>query len=170
MSYTRQQIASACQSYGSQVGPLPANIDGAQLLWALSGNESSFGANCTPRHEPAYDVGGFIYEAHTLDAERLRTLVEQFGSLAASSFGPWQIMFVNCPPNYIPEDMNNLDKAAVATLLFLNRQLNRFRPSTLELIGAIWNGGNPGALQRPEVQVYADRLERNYAVPLPEAA
>ena len=161
MSYTRQQIASACQAYGSQVGPLPANIDGAQLLWAIAGNESSFGANCTPRHEPAYDEGGRYAD---------EALLAQFGSAAAYSYGPWQIMFVNCPPNYIPEDMNDLDKAAVATLLFLNRQLNRFRPSTLELIGAIWNGGNPGALQRPEVQVYADRLERNYAVPLPEVA
>lgn len=160
MSYTRQQIAAACQSYGSQVGPLPANIDGAQLLWALAGNESSFGANCNPRHEPAYDVGGRYADD---------ILLARFGSAAACSYGPWQIMFVNCPPNYTPEDMDNLDKAAVATALFLEKQLNRFRPSTLAQIGAIWNGGNPGALQRPDVQIYADKLERNYTVPMESA-
>lgn len=170
MNFTRLQIADACRAYGSQITGLPEGVDGVQLLWAMSGNESSFGANCTPRHEPAYDLGGFIYEANTPDAQRLRNLVEEFGSLAASSFGPWQIMFINCPPNYIPSDMDDLDKAAVATVLFLNRQLNRFKPSTLRSIGAIWNGGNPGALKRPEVQVYADRLERNYAVPLMEIA
>lgn len=160
MNYTRQQIASACQSYGSQVGPLPANLNGAQLLWALAGNESSFGANCTPRHEPAYDEGG-----RYADAE----LLAQFGSAAAYSYGPWQIMFVNCPRNYSPSDMYDLDKATVATVLFLNRQINRFRPVTLRYLGAIWNGGNPGALELPDVQIYADKLERNYTVPMESA-
>lgn len=161
MNFTRLQIADACRAYGPQLTELPYGVDGVQLLWALSGNESSFGANCTPRYEPAYDVGGRYADAD---------LLARFGRAAACSYGTWQIMFVNCPPNYVPSDMNDLDKAAVATVLFLNRQLNRFRPSTLRSIGAIWNGGNPGALQRPEVQVYADRLERNYAVPLMEIA
>lgn len=161
MNFTRLQIADACRAYGPQLTELPYGVDGAQLLWALAGNESSFGANCAPRHEPAYDVGGRYADAD---------LLARFGRAAACSYGPWQIMFANCPSHYIPEDMNDLDKAAVATVLFLNRQLNRFRPSTLRSIGAIWNGGNPGALKRPEVQVYADRLERNYAVPLMEIA
>lgn len=161
MNFTRQQIADACRAYGAQLTDLPDGVDGAQLLWALAGNESSFGANCTPRYEPAYDVGGRYADA---------ALLARFGRAAACSYGPWQIMFGNCPTNFIPSDMEDLDKAAVATILFLNRQLNRFRPSTLRSIGAIWNGGNPSALQRHEVQVYADRLERNYAVPVMEVA
>lgn len=161
MNYIRQQIATACRSYGSQITGLPDGVDGEHLLWALSGNESSFGANCAPRHEPAYDVGGRYANA---------ALLARFGHAAACSYGPWQIMFVNCPPNFIPEDMDNLDKAAAATILFLNRQLTRFRPSTLELIGSIWNGGNPLALSSVRVQHYADELVRNYAVPLLEVA
>ena len=158
MNFTRLQIADACRAYGPQLTELPYGVDGVQLLWALSGNESSFGANCTPRYEPAYDVGGRYADAD---------LLARFGRAAACSYGTWQIMFVNCPPNYVPSDMNDLDKAAVATILFLNRQLNRFRPSTLELIGAIWNGGNPLALSSFRVQHYADELVRNYAVPMP---
>lgn len=160
MDYSRQQIAAVCESYGGQVAPLPAGVTGPQLLWALSGNESSFGANCTPRYEPAYDTGGRYADA---------ALLARFGRAAACSYGPWQVMFVNLPSNFTPADMDDLDKAAAATIIFLNRQLNRFSPPTLRSIGAIWNGGNPGALQRPEVQDYANELERNYAILMEEA-
>ena len=160
-NFTRAQVSIACSHYGSQLENVPQGLDGSRILWAIAGNESSFGENCAPRYEPAYGPGGRYFSPSTY---------EKFGKLGCSSLGVWQIMFVNCPSNYVPSDMDDLDKAAVATVLFLNRQLNRFRPSTLRSIGAIWNGGNPGALQRPEVQVYADRLERNYAVPLMEIA
>lgn len=157
MDYTRSQIAQACAEYGHEVGPLPVGVDGAQLLWAISGNESSFGANCTPRHEPAFDVGGPYADAK---------LLEKFGSAAACSYGPWQIMLANCPDNYTPADMNDLDNAAIATILFLNKQLNRFTPSTLAAIGAIWNGGNPHALEHPAVLEYAHKLQTNFTVPM----
>lgn len=161
MNYTRQQIADVCRAYGPQLTDLPDGVDGAQLLWALAGNESSFGANCTPRYEPAYDAGGRYADAG---------LLAQFGRAAAMSYGPWQIMFVNCPRNYSPADMYDLDKASVATVLFLNRQLNRFRPVTLRYLGAIWNGGNPGAINIPAVAQYAERLAENYSVPMMELA
>ena len=78
LNFTRQQIADACLAYGPQLTELPYGVDGAQLLWALSGNESSFGANCTPRYEPAYDVGGRYADAD---------LLARFGRAAACSYG-----------------------------------------------------------------------------------
>ena len=56
--WSTQQLAAQCRTSGILVGPLPSSISGVQLLWALAGNESSFGADCSPRHEPAFDVGG----------------------------------------------------------------------------------------------------------------
>lgn len=153
--FTREQIAQACRM--AQVGPLPSGVDGPQLLWAISGNESSFGFNCTPRYEPAFDRGGPYFDA---------AMINRFGRAAACSFGPWQIMFANCPSDYTPEDMADLTKATFATVQFLNHQLSRFEPTSLASIAAIWNGGNPGAIVKPQVAAYAAKLEANYLVPM----
>jgi hypothetical protein len=159
MDYTRKQISDACREYGSKLENLPQNIDGPQLLFAISGNESSFGANCTPRYEPAYDTGGIYADT---------AFLARFGRLAACSLGPWQIMFANCPPNFTPESMQFLSNCAVATAAFLSRQLARFEPTSLASIAAIWNGGNPGAIVKPQVAAYAAKLAENYLVPMVE--
>jgi hypothetical protein len=153
--FTRAQIAQACQ--GMQLGPLPEGISGPQLLWAISGNESSFGLNCTPRYEPAFDRGGPYFDA---------AMINRFGRAAACSYGPWQIMFANCPPNFTPDSMQFLSNCAFATMAFLNRQLARFEPTSLASIAAIWNGGNPGAIAKPQVAAYAAKLAENYLVPM----
>ena len=56
-NFTPKQVADQCRISGPDLAGLPRGVDGAQLLWAMAGNESSFGVNCTPRHEPAFDVG-----------------------------------------------------------------------------------------------------------------
>lgn len=152
-----QQLAGVCRKYGPSLGPLPPDIDGILLLWAISGVESSFGRNLTPRHEPAYDVGG-RYATHP----PIPHLLQQYGRAAACSYGPWQLMLPyagGCSPT----DMDDPDKAALATVSFLNADLRRFQPATLDIIGAIWNAGHPR-----DDPAYTGKLEASYAVPIPD--
>ena len=136
-NFTRQQVAAICAQYGSQVGPLPPGVDGAQLLWALSGVESSFGADCQPRHEPAFDVGG-MYATHY----PMPGLLRCWGSAAACSYGPWQLMLCNAPSSCPPSGFDVLDTAAFATVGFLNSKLRQWKPQTLAQIGDCWNAGH----------------------------
>ena len=161
--FTKAQIAAACTQYGPTVAPLPDGVDGTQLLWAMSGNESSFGANVTPRHEPAFDVGG-VYGA----SAQMAPLLAKYGSAAACSYGPWQIMFPNAP-GATPESFNDLDFAATASVAFLNKLLTRFHPQTLGDIGSCWNAGHIQNPYSAQVQTYVDRLTQNYAVPLAQS-
>lgn len=155
MRYTRAEISRVSRIYGNLVEGLPLDLDGPQLLWAIAGVESSFGANSRAVFEPAYGPTGRY--AHAINWER-------YGKVSASSLGPWQLMFVNCPPHFVPGDMEDLDKAAAATVWFLNRQIKRFKPQNLATIGAIWNGGNPHARRLTVVQDYIRKLERAYRV------
>lgn len=163
MNYTHEQIAAQCQASGTDLWPLPDGVTGAQLLWAISGNESSFGADCDPRHEPAFDAGG-IYG----DGPVMKPLIAKFGSAAACSYGPWQLMFCNAPSGWMPDDMNDLAKAARATVLYLNRFLTRFYPSSLAGIGECWNAGHTMDIPTPGVARYVADLAKNYAVPMSE--
>lgn len=95
-SIPRQVVAALCHENGSKL-PLAGTsdgtgraIDGVRLLWAIAGNESSFSDNCTPRHEPANDVGGYYYDR----SSAVRKAVQQ-GSDAACSYRPWQVMLIN---------------------------------------------------------------------------
>jgi hypothetical protein len=156
--YTRAEIIRACRTYGSQIEGLPEGIDGAQLLWAISGNESSFGANARAMYEPAYGPNGRY--AHPQNWAK-------YGKPSASSLGPWQLMYVNAPPGYTPADIqDDLDTAAKVSVWFMNKQIARFKPMNLATIGSIWNGGNPHAWKHEPVQVYIKKLERNYQVPM----
>jgi hypothetical protein len=162
MGFSQEQIAAQCRISGPQLAPMPVGVDGAQLLWAISGNESSFGANIAPRHEPAFDVGG-IYGANP----PMPALLAEYGSGAACSYGPWQLLFCNAPAGYAPSDMSDLGKAAAATVAFLHRLLARWTPATLAGIGECWNAGHP--MQNPSAGVarYVAQLTANYAVPMP---
>lgn len=155
-NFTTAEIASQCKLSGPQVGPLPAAVSGAQLLWAMAGNESSFGIRCTPRHEPAFDVGG-AYATHA----PMPALLAKYGSYAACSYGPWQILLANAA-SYTPTDFSELASAAAATIAYLNQQLRAFRPQTLAAIGSIWNSGGPNHQDIPAVARYIAALEQNY--------
>lgn len=167
MNFTRQQIADACRAHA---GDLDASLldgyDAAQLLWAICGNESSFGANCSPRHEPAFDVGG-TYAAAPAQA----ALLKAFGSLGACSYGPMQVMLVNAPAGYSPNDFDDVDKAIAAGAYALGRLLAHNKPTTLAQIGACYNGGHvPSGIWPVGLHNYANQLIQNYAEPMPEAA
>ena len=159
--FTKQQVAAACVQYGPKVALLPDGVDGAQLLWAMSGNESSFGANVTPRHEPAFDAEGAYGQGLVM-----KPLLTEYGSAAACSYGPWQVMFCNVQPA-TPASFANVDFCASVSVAFLNKLLARFKPQTLGDIGSCWNGGHIQKPYSPQVQVYVDRLIANYKVPLP---
>lgn len=129
-------LAQLCKTYGPQLN-VPPSLNGAQLLWALSGNESSFGSNCNPRHEPGYCP---IMHGHYAPA--IATLTRDFGCLAHCSYGPWQIMACNAS-GFTPLDLLDPDKAAHATVNFLNREiLGRQKATTLEQIADAYNSGN----------------------------
>jgi hypothetical protein len=159
--FTREQIADVCRMYGPAVAPLPAGVDGAQLLWAISGNESSFGANITPRHEPAFDVGGIYGQS-----AQMKPLLAKYGAAAACSYGPWQLMFCNAPIGATPQDFDMLDTATIYSVQFLKYLLNRFKPQTLGDIGSIWNAGHVQNPYSPQVQAYVNRLTENYSIPI----
>lgn len=158
MNFTRSEVAGKCVQYGPQVGPLPSGVEGAQLLWGMSGVESSFGANCTPRHEPAFDIGG-VYGSHA----PMPQLLALYGSpAAASSYGPWQVMLCNTA-GMAPADFDDIDQAVQASITYLNSELRRFKPQSIAEVGEVWNAGHitpdPG---------YVAKLTANYAVPIPE--
>ncbi|HTV07801.1 MAG TPA: hypothetical protein VMD97_01995 [Candidatus Aquilonibacter sp.] len=154
--FSRQEIADVCRKLGGTVGPLPSHIEGWQLLWAITGNESSFGADCTPRHEPAYDVGG----EYSRDPSQAH-LLALYGPAAACSYGPMQVMLVNAPPCTTPESFDDLETAMRAGIYALNRMLQRFQPQSVAQVGFCWNGGHIANLN-PEVQAYGLRLTKKY--------
>jgi hypothetical protein len=153
-NFTTAQMIAACVRYGSQIGPLPAGVDGAQLLWALAGNESSFGANCQPRHEAAFDVGG-AYATHA----PMPIWLERYGSAGACSYGPLQLLLCNAPLTFGPSSFDDLNLAVQASIGFLNVLLRQYKPQSLAEIGECWNAGH--ICPDP---AYVAKLAANYAV------
>ena len=157
--WPREAVLMQCKNYAPLV-PLMEGIEPARLLAALAMNESSLGANSGPRHEPAWDVGG----KYASDPEQAK-LLSLYPYFAACSFGPWQIMFYNCS-GYTPTELNtDLSLVTRATISYLSRQIQRWKPSTIQAIGEIWNHGSPvrpPAVASPGVQLYCKDLAGNY--------
>lgn len=161
MNNAIEVVANLCRGYAGMLW-LPPGVDDGQLMWAISGNESSFGANCAPRHEPAFDKGG-IYGNSAI----MNPLLAKFGSAAACSYGPWQMMFCNAPDGTTPDAFNDIAVAFRLSAGFLNQRLAKYRPSSLADVGEIWNGGHPMMTPSAQVASYVQRLSQNYAVPIP---
>lgn len=164
MNYSREEVARMCRARGGTLW-LPPGIDGPKLLWALSGCESSFGANCTPRHEPAYDVGG-AYAKNPAQAK----LLEQYGRAGACSYGPWQIMLVNCQPGASPEAMAQIERCGLETSVFINRRI--LKAEKAQTVAAIAEAYNSGRWQWDEVpagvqQYAADCVKYYESEPMP---
>jgi hypothetical protein len=112
---------------------------------AIASNESSLGADCGPRHEPAYEAGGAVWARKAMAP--LLSLYPPVGeppqSPAACSYGPWQMMFLNCPgasPEILLSDLE-------ACAGFFVKQFNSYvegaqHAVTLEEIGEVWNMGH----------------------------
>ena len=140
----------------------PAGIDGAKLLWAIAGNESAFGEDINPRHEPAYcpnENGRF--------ARNIAGLSTMWGCWAHCSYGPWQLMFCNSNGVSPLTMANDCAAALYQTISFLNSYIfGRLGAKTIEQVGHAYNFGElpePGA---PE-DSYVTKLKLNYGVPIP---
>jgi hypothetical protein len=167
------ELADLCRKHGPDfnvsgcTGPDLLPLDPAKALWAIAGKESSFGLNMKPRFEPAYFVGGRYYQK----SQDVRNWIKAYGTLGASSFGPWQILSVNAQPFTPPDLLNDMDACATATVKFLNRFVITDRHAMdLEEIARTWNSGSPYGTTFdpkyvPEVFGYY-----NAPMPAPEAA
>lgn len=134
--FDQTSVARACRQWGTMLH-VPDEIDGPKLLWALSGCESSFGANCKPRHEAFYHD---LAEKGT--NAQLAALTKQFGCDAHSSFGPWQLLLINASATVRPEDFANINRAAMETALFINRRIiDHEKAQTVEQIAMAYNSG-----------------------------
>lgn len=155
-------VAAQCRALAPQLKNIPPGVEPANLLWAICGNESSYGVDCTPRHEPAYDAGG-AYAASPAQAPLLRL----YGPAAACSYGPMQVMFCNAQPGVRPDDFSDLATGIRAGVFALNALLARFKPERIAEVGYCYNGGhilNPN----PAAKAYGARLAGRYlTTPLP---
>jgi hypothetical protein len=144
MNFAKADVLIACNENGPSLKLDPiAQLDGRGVMAAIASNESSLGLNCGPRHEPAYDVGGFLAQG-----KGQRLLLQQFGQAAACSYGPWQMMF----DNFTTEDPGVLEtQLTVCALEFVDffnsyvigvRHAVSLNAVSLADIGEVWNRGH----------------------------
>jgi hypothetical protein len=166
-SFPKADVLAACAKYGPQL-KVPTGLDGERLMVALASNESSLGANCGPRHEPAYDVGGTVWASSPAQ----RALVAQYGRLGASSFGPWQTMLINCPAATPAQLETDISACAAAFVAFFNSYVAHQQSANVAQIGQIWNCGHIYRTSNPPpgvVQYCAD-LQKAYNLSVKQSA
>jgi len=153
----KSAIADLCLRYGPLIRNLPQGLDGPTLMLAIALNESIGQKDgmlyYPPRHEPAYDAGGKYCKGEQAE------LVKEYGAIAASSIGPWQVMACNAK-GFKPTELTDTDKCAHAFLGFINRELARQKPLNLRAVGDMYNSGNWRDLIVPAE--YCIRLQANY--------
>lgn len=155
--FTRDQIADACRKWGPRL-LVPAGIDPVRLLWAISGCESSFGLNCKPRHEPYYH--GLAVSGKNLQLVQLTAL---YGCDAHSSFGPWQILLVNCSQGTKPEDFTDIDRCAQESVTLINARIIKHESAaTVAEIADAYNSGDWHDAQSAAVQRYVTDCQHYY--------
>ncbi len=153
MNLAPDKLLALCKQYGPAIKNLPASIDGARLLWALSFNESSNGRNIAPRHEQGYCYGGRHFDGRATG---------EFGCLAHMSFGPWQIMAANAKGFTPLELLEDPEKCAQATVGMMSRIFETAGVISLGLIAKLWNG--------PAVPpAYVQALQHYYTLGMPGA-
>lgn len=142
MNESRQSVATACQRHGKDLtlpGPGAGDLftrDGANILWAFAGAESTFGDDTAPRHEAAYCRGGKYFDAG---------LTNKWGCLAHCSYGPWQVMFANYPPGFDPPMILAGALAVELNIAQAVKRLNlalRQGANTLADLADAYNSGN----------------------------
>ena len=155
MMVSRALVASLCRKYGAQLYGLPG-IDGGRLMWALAGNESTFGMDPNPRHEPSYCAGGKYFS---------EALTASWGCFAHCSYGPWQLMFANVTPGISPLVLaTDPEMCARMSMRFLQVWvLGTNRAKSLAEIGEVYNAGHI-----TQDAGYVGKLTVNYDVAMPE--
>ncbi len=161
VQFTQDEVAAACRRVGVSLAlPAGSGLDGAKVLWALSGVETGFGLNCMPRHEKGYCTGK--YSLHPT----IVTLTKRWGHAAHSSFGVWQVMLGNLGPNASPESFDTAVGCAEIAVTHINANILRGCTAiTLAQIADAYNSGNFRDAIVPEVYIAA--VARNYLVPMP---
>lgn len=161
-NFTEREVANECWRWGRYLW-VPDSISGPHLLWALGGCESSFGLNCQPRHEAAYCTGAY---SHT---PQIVKLTGDYGHGAHCSYGPWQILLVNCGSDPAPHDLMDISRAAMETVTFINRRILKGEKAiTVAEIADAYNSGDWRDRIVPEKYI-ADCLEYYGHKPLPGA-
>jgi hypothetical protein len=152
ISFLKADVIAACNQYGPLLH-VPPGVDGIRCMIALASNESSLGANCGPRPEPFYQHSQQLLQMN---------LNTEYGEIAWSSHGPFQMMFVNFSVETqaaIAKGTVTLQDYAVEFVRFFNFYVIGVRKaSTLAEIGEVWNLGHVG----PD-PVYVQKLEAAYA-------
>jgi hypothetical protein len=156
--WPRTQVIQACKDYAPVLTPI-LGVNMAQLLIAMAMSESSLGADCEPRYEQAYDVGG-MYANNPPQP----SLLAQYGPDAAKSYGPWQVLFCNLPgttPTQLNTDFNLVTRMSIS---YLNAQIEKWKPKTVIQVGWMWNGGNLSSTRKvnPGAIIYGNRLKLHY--------
>jgi hypothetical protein len=170
LSMPRTELARLCRIYGAGLQHDLAltddgcgkPIDGPRLLWAMAGQESSFGSNMKPRFEPAYYMGGRYWNAQTPGGKEVRDGVALYGRDFACSYGPLQILAVNAKGHSPMELGSDPEKALAAACAMLRLVvLQRQKASTIGEICDCWNTGNDKDKNVPVE--YIEHVERYYA-------
>lgn len=151
----------------------PAGLDARAVLAAITYPETNWGRRYKAAlFEQAYYRGGKFYKDH------VKTLVQEYESLAACSWGPWQILFVAArETGYQGDPWGLVDPAtscaAVVTLLN-KRCFNTWAAApdpalvepaaTIAQVGDMWNSGSwrdrfvPGEYVATITEGYAESL------------
>lgn len=177
-SFKTEDVIAACRLRGPQLRlPKDSGLDGARVMQAMAAVESSTGADCGPKHEPAYEAGGAVWARNTM-----APLLKQYPprgnppqSPAAMSYGPWQMMFINFQRHVTPYMLlTDLDLCATEFARHFNSFVlaklatgaaNPTPETLLAEIGEIWNLGHIA----PDT-AYTDKLKAAYDAAQPTEA
>ena len=155
-----------CDYYGKSL-VLPIGLDGVALFKAIADVESSYGTMALPRHEKAYDWGGRYATPN---------LLRQYGSWAAHSYGPFQVMYptiremgLDVTPLAAAQDAT---VSAGAACRLINKRLIKQIPTgcTIDVaIRTIGDGYNSGtAMDSVVPERYIEKLQSAYQARLDE--
>lgn len=162
-SFDQVDVLQQCRYYGVELElPPAAGLDGDRVMTAIADNESSRGANCGPRHEPAYEADGAPWARAAMAPLLLAwpPVGDPPQSPAACSYGPWQMMFVNFSEGAqqtIMAGTATVEMYASEFVRYFNSYVMSQRPESLAEIGQIWNMGH----KAPDT-AYTDKLQAAY--------
>jgi hypothetical protein len=144
---------------------IPAQgINPAALLHAIAEQETGHGARrLASKHEKGYCYGSVMYQGP--NGGPLRQATWDYGCLAHSSFGTWQVMFIVASELGFEGDPVELREDAVCleyVVRYLNRRiLGKYQRPTLAAIAVKYNAGS-GADGSIGTE-YSDGVEKHYA-------
>jgi len=147
-----------CITHGKKlvIGNLKPEVKGEEFLYALSGTESNFGRFDIARYEKSYDRNGVYGGKNAL----LNKSLNDYGALAACSYGPWQIMYataVNLGFAGHPLELWAAERCIPYVVRYINRSIERGAASIDDLLDSYNTGSH--TIGRPPKE-YIDRFWR----------